>query len=76
MFEYVGGTRTVDIHVYRLRTKLGPPFDRLIATITRVGYKLVAEPPPRPALESVTAPRAISWPKAGGTTELPRPLPR
>jgi two-component system alkaline phosphatase synthesis response regulator PhoP len=61
-------SRTVDIHVYRLRTKLGPPFEQLIATVPRVGYKMVAEAPPRPALEAITAPRAISWSKAGGTT--------
>jgi DNA-binding response OmpR family regulator len=35
--------RTVDIHVYRLRAKLGPPFDALIATVRRVGYKLCAD---------------------------------
>lgn len=35
--------RTVDIHVYRLRAKLGPPFDMLIATVRRVGYKLCAD---------------------------------
>lgn len=32
--------RTVDIHVHRLRTKLGKPWDRWIATVRRVGYKL------------------------------------
>lgn len=50
----LGSLRTVDIHVYRLRSKLGPPFDGLIATVLRVGYKLCAEPPspaaPRPVL--------------------------
>jgi DNA-binding response OmpR family regulator len=61
-------SRTVDIHVYRLRMKLGPPFDQLIQTVTRVGYKLMAEAPPRPVLEAVTAPLAISWSQAGGTT--------
>jgi DNA-binding response OmpR family regulator len=61
-------SRTVDIHVYRLRMKLGAPFDQLIQTVTRVGYKLAAEAPPRPVLEAVTAPRAISWLEAAGTT--------
>lgn len=46
--------RTVDIHVYRLRAKLGEPFDLLIATVRRVGYKLCAE---RGAAEAMSRPR-------------------
>ena len=71
-------SRTVDIHVYRLRAKLGPPFAALITTVTRVGYKLCADPPPqapRPALESVTGPRAISWSAGSGTTAHRRSSP-
>jgi DNA-binding response OmpR family regulator len=68
-------SRTVDIHVYRLRMKLGAPFDRMITTVTRVGYKLCAEVPPRPVLEAVTAPRAISWSPGRGTTEHRRSSP-
>ena len=40
--EYIS-SRTVDIHVHRLRTKLGAPFDRLIETVRQVGYKLSSE---------------------------------
>jgi DNA-binding response OmpR family regulator len=40
--EYIS-SRTVDIHVHRLRTKLGTPFDRLIETVRQVGYKLSSE---------------------------------
>lgn len=36
--NYVG-TRTVDIHVQRLRTKLGSIYGKLIQTVRNVGYK-------------------------------------
>ncbi len=39
-YDYVGETRTVDVHVRRLRAKLGER-QRLIATVTGAGYKLV-----------------------------------
>ena len=41
-YRYFGGTRTVDIHVRRLRAKLGSPADAMIETVRNVGYKLVA----------------------------------
>src|SRR6185503_333214 len=40
-YRYFGGTRTVDIHVRRLRAKLGSPSDAMIETVRNVGYKLV-----------------------------------
>lgn len=40
-YEYHGGTRTVDVHVRRLRSKLGTTHDGLIATVRNVGYKIV-----------------------------------
>ena len=39
-YQYAGGTRTVDIHVRRVRAKLGPVTGGLIATVRNVGYKL------------------------------------
>ena len=39
-YDYYGGTRTVDVHIRRLRAKLGPEHDSLIATVRGVGYKL------------------------------------
>lgn len=36
-YDYFGGTRTVDVHVRRLRAKLGE-FDGLIRTVRNVGY--------------------------------------
>lgn len=34
-----GGTRTVDVHVHRLRTKLGAPVARSLVTVRGVGYR-------------------------------------
>ncbi len=39
-YDYYGGTRTVDVHIRRLRAKLGPEHESLIATVRGVGYKL------------------------------------
>jgi DNA-binding response OmpR family regulator len=38
-FDYLGGYRTVDMHVRRLRAKLGRD-EWMIATVRQVGYKL------------------------------------
>jgi DNA-binding response OmpR family regulator len=43
-FDYYGGTRTVDVHVRRLRAKLGIEHETLIETIRNVGYRLVPRP--------------------------------
>jgi DNA-binding response OmpR family regulator len=40
-FDYFGGTRTVDVHVRRLRAKLGAEYENLIGTIRNVGYRFV-----------------------------------
>jgi two-component system phosphate regulon response regulator PhoB len=45
-YHYVGETRTVDVHVRRLRQKLGDQ-ERVIETVTGAGYKLLATPAPR-----------------------------
>lgn len=37
--EYVGGTRTVDIHIQRIRKKLGIDYEDILQTIHGVGYK-------------------------------------
>jgi DNA-binding response OmpR family regulator len=39
-YEYYGGARTVDVHVRRLRAKLGEEHSNLIQTVRSVGYKL------------------------------------
>ena len=39
-YDYYGGTRTVDVHIRRLRAKLGAEHEALIGTVRGVGYKL------------------------------------
>lgn len=41
--DYIGGSRTVDVHIRRLRAKLGTEHDHLIGTVRNVGYRL--DPP-------------------------------
>jgi DNA-binding response OmpR family regulator len=40
-YDYYGGTRTVDVHVRRLRAKLGSEHEVLIGTVRNVGYRFV-----------------------------------
>lgn len=40
-YEYFGGLRTVDVHVRRIRAKLGAKHENLIQTVHGVGYKFV-----------------------------------
>ena len=53
-YDYFGGTRTVDVHVRRLRAKLGAEHEGMIGTVRNVGYRFV---PPRQeeALDVATA---------------------
>lgn len=44
-YDYFGGTRTVDVHIRRLRAKLGSDHESLIGTVRNVGYRLVAQAP-------------------------------
>ncbi len=50
-YDFFGGTRTVDVHVRRLRAKLGGEYEQMIGTVRNVGYKFV-----RPARNNLTAP--------------------
>jgi len=43
-YKYTGGTRTVDVHVRRLREKL-PTLEDALVTVKQFGYKLLEEPP-------------------------------
>ena len=64
-YDYFGGTRTVDVHVRRLRAKLGPEHESLIGTVRNVGYRFVTP-------EKVRArPRRRPRPKAAA--DRPRP---
>lgn len=47
-YDYFGGTRTVDVHVRRLRAKLGPENETLIGTVRNVGYRFVASAKEQP----------------------------
>ena len=38
-YDYFGGTRTVDVHIRRLRAKLGPRLEHCIQTVRNVGYR-------------------------------------
>jgi DNA-binding response OmpR family regulator len=38
-YDFYGGTRTVDVHIRRLRAKLGPEREHLIETVRSVGYR-------------------------------------
>ncbi len=40
-YDYFGGTRTVDVHVRRLRAKLGRDYETMVGTVRNVGYRLV-----------------------------------
>jgi len=55
-YDYFGGTRTVDVHVRRLRAKLGPENETLIGTVRNVGYRFVL-PPKEAAVDRETSDR-------------------
>jgi DNA-binding response OmpR family regulator len=39
--DSIGGTRTVDVHIRRLRSKLGVHGDKYFRTVKNVGYGMV-----------------------------------
>jgi DNA-binding response OmpR family regulator len=43
-YDFYGGTRTVDVHVRRLRAKFGVADEHLIDTVRGVGYRAAHEP--------------------------------
>lgn len=53
-YDYYGGTRTVDVHVRRLRAKLGSEYEYLIGTVRNVGYRF--DPPSSARTTSVPEP--------------------
>ncbi|MFZ9309460.1 MAG: winged helix-turn-helix domain-containing protein, partial [Candidatus Nanopelagicales bacterium] len=42
-YDYFGGTRTVDVHIRRLRAKLGNDHESLITTVRNVGYRFMQQ---------------------------------
>jgi DNA-binding response OmpR family regulator len=55
-YDYFGGTRTVDVHVRRLRAKLGPEHELLIGTVRNVGYRFVPSVPPNAEVRAGLSP--------------------
>jgi DNA-binding response OmpR family regulator len=64
-YDFFGGTRTVDVHVRRLRAKLGPEHESMIATIRGVGYKLVAAEQARAEREAASDQEGPERPRGG-----------
>ena len=58
-YDYFGGTRTVDVHVRRLRAKLGD-LESLIGTVRNVGYcfNIAEETEKAPVVDAGTGPTA------------------
>lgn len=54
-YDYKGRVRTVDVHVRRLRAKLGPEYESMVETVRGVGYMAVTSPQPRWILSEPTS---------------------
>ena len=61
-YDYYGGTRTVDVHVRRLRAKLGSDHEMLIGTVRNVGYRFVLPKDPKEAPVAASAPTPVPSP--------------
>jgi DNA-binding response OmpR family regulator len=53
-YDYFGGTRTVDVHIRRLRSKLGPEFEAIIGTVRNFGYRFSTNPKENSLTDSLT----------------------
>lgn len=56
-YDYFGGTRTVDVHVRRLRAKLGIEQENLIGTVRNVGYRFVTSEREETSPDQVASPQ-------------------
>ncbi len=72
-YDYFGGTRTVDVHVRRLRAKLGAENEELIGTVRNVGYRFV---PAKPRSSTTVDDRVGQPSPAGGHRDDSSPPPR
>jgi DNA-binding response OmpR family regulator len=63
-FDFYGGTRTVDVHIRRIRSKIGDQHESLIQTVRNVGYRFSTGPREAAASEEP----AISSPEPAGRT--------
>jgi DNA-binding response OmpR family regulator len=64
-YDFFGGTRTVDVHVRRLRAKLGPEHEQMIGTVRNVGYKFE-----RPSKGGAKTGSAVVLPQAREASEF------
>ncbi len=73
-YEYYGGARTVDVHVRRLRAKLGEEHAHLIQTVRSVGYKFGNDANEYPVyVERGVGPELHFGERAEGNWAPPRP---
>ena len=70
-YDYFGGTRTVDVHVRRLRAKLGAEHEALIGTVRNVGYRFV----PAKGGDEARPGRAARGPGSAAASEADAPDP-
>ena len=54
-FDFYGGTRTVDVHIRRIRSKIGDQHESLIQTVRNVGYRFSENPRTDIPAEAVAA---------------------
>jgi DNA-binding winged helix-turn-helix (wHTH) protein len=73
-YDFFGGTRTVDVHVRRLRAKLGTEYESLIGTVRNVGYKAVRPARGRPAAGPELADEIVDEAAYDAPDSLPEPL--
>jgi len=71
-YDYFGGTRTIDVHVRRLRAKLGSVYESLIGTVRYVGYGFVPDPTAKAGGGPAAAPAAEIAPAATAHPAPPR----
>jgi len=73
-YDYYGGTRTVDVHIRRLRAKLGPEYEQLISTVRNVGYRFDSPKERRPGSEAedLADPSSGSTAREAGSDAVPR----
>jgi hypothetical protein len=74
-YDFFGGTRTVDVHVRRLRAKLGAEHEQMIGTVRNVGYKFV-RPTGRAGPAEVDARLRLLRSRPGGDVGGSRAAPR
>jgi len=73
-YDYFGGTRTVDVHVRRLRAKLGAEHESLIGTVRNVGYRFVVTAATQPnAMPAADQTGAAAGDEVDGPPVAPRP---